>query len=200
MARSLVIYHVIGFPISSPINVPGSRRKFPRSGPADRSWTEFGHRSRHIFATLNDMAEQPPPAPFAPPGTELSAYAPPAPPGRLRNLTPHDPLLLIGTDGQQLALPAEQPPARLAERHVPEASLLADGVRVPVVRIEYHDPVDLPNPETGTLLVVSQLVARALPERHDLRVPAALLRDHTGAVTGCRALARFDHGPTDEEG
>jgi hypothetical protein len=119
---------------------------------------------------------------------------------RLRNLTPHDPLWLIGKDGQQLALPAERPPARLIERQMPEASLLANGVRVPVVRIDYQDPVDLPSPETGTLLVVSQLVARALPDRHDLRVPTDLVRDRTGAITGCRALARFDYDPTGEEG
>jgi hypothetical protein len=81
-----------------------------------------------------------------------------------------------------------------------DSTLQVAGVNVPVVRVEYGAVSDLPDPAEGTYLIVSLLVAMARPDRHDLLVPVELVRDATGAIAGCRALARFDHhqpGSTD---
>lgn len=51
------------------------------------------------------------------------------------------------------------------------------------------DVVGLPEPEDGTVYVVSVLVAERLPHRTDLRVPGGQVRDGDGRIIGCRSLA-----------
>lgn len=51
------------------------------------------------------------------------------------------------------------------------------------------DVVGLPEPEDGTVYVVSVLVAERLPHRADLRVPGGQVRDGDGRIIGCRSLA-----------
>jgi len=46
----------------------------------------------------------------------------------------------------------------------------------------------LPDEESGVRYIVSRLVKSALPEREDLIVPADLIRDASGQITGCRAF------------
>ncbi len=48
----------------------------------------------------------------------------------------------------------------------------------------------LPEYVPGVILIVSGLVVAALPERKDLYSPGGLVRDHTGAIIGCRYLQR----------
>ena len=57
-----------------------------------------------------------------------------------------------------------------------------------LARTEFGEPVNLPAPVPGTLIIVSQLVQSALPERTDLVVPAELVRDGMGRVIGCASL------------
>ena len=118
---------------------------------------------------------------------------------RLRNLTEHAPLRVFASRSTPVVLTADEPPARCEEQVTPEDLLHVNGFDVPLVRIAYGRVTNLPDPVDGTYLVVSQIVARALPQRHDLVVPTDLVRDASGAITGCRALARFDD-PADTKG
>ena len=51
-------------------------------------------------------------------------------------------------------------------------------------------PDDLPDPVPGVLLIVSRMVAEHTAGRDDLVFPDDLVRDESGAVTGCRRLGR----------
>ena len=108
----------------------------------------------------------------------------------LVNLTPHDPLVVIGEAGHELVLAREASPARLAEEQSPTGTLWWGGDRVPIFEQRYGAPEGLPSPRPDVYLVVSQLVVTANPERQDLLFPVNLVRDPSGTVTGCRGLAR----------
>jgi hypothetical protein len=95
----------------------------------------------------------------------------------LINLTPH-PINLPGR-----ILPSEGV-ARVSVA-LSDAGAI-DGI--PLVR-GVHGPVTgLPEPQAGTIFVVSALVRAALPQRFDLASPANLTRDTEGRITGCEAL------------
>ena len=64
---------------------------------------------------------------------------------------------------------------------------LVDGV--PLVTVEYGEPVGLPPEQEGVTYIVSALVRQALPERRDLVVPAGLVRDENGRIIGCERFA-----------
>ena len=93
------------------------------------------------------------------------------------NLTPHE--VNIGS----LTIPSSGV-ARLAAKIVSAGNF--EGV--PLTRTEFGKPEGLPEAEEGTLLIVSQLIKSALPERTDLVVPAELVRDDKGVIIGCRSL------------
>jgi hypothetical protein len=107
---------------------------------------------------------------------------------QLINLTPH-PVQIFGEEGS-IVLPCSAVPARLEGTTGPVGHVTVDGVSVAVVQHHYDRIVGLPGPSPGVLFVVSQLVLDFLPERQDLVTPSDLIRDESGAVIGCRALAR----------
>jgi hypothetical protein len=105
------------------------------------------------------------------------------------NLTPHS-ITVVCDDGSAITYPAPGSgvsAARVAVTSVP-APPLADGC--PTVRMSRGDVQDLPAPAPGVLYIVSRMVADAVPDRDDLLVPGAPVRDAHGAVIGCRALVR----------
>lgn len=120
----------------------------------------------------------------------------------LLNKTPHDPLVFVNDAGERLVLPAVAP-VRLAESHSTAMDLLVapDGVGmgehqtvapvvVPCVTVEYTCTDCLPPQQPDTVLIVSQLVVGAFPDRPDLMYPTGLVRDDQGTIVGFRALAR----------
>lgn len=50
----------------------------------------------------------------------------------------------------------------------------------------------LPPIKPGTLYVVSRFVADAYREREDFVFMSDFVRDHNGAILGCKSLARFE--------
>ena len=81
----------------------------------------------------------------------------------------------------------------------------ADGVRiselvdatgdvagVPVEYVEYGEPTGLPDRRPDVDLIVSRVLAFALPHRKDLCFPSREVRDDTGRIIGCRALGYVD--------
>jgi hypothetical protein len=61
---------------------------------------------------------------------------------------------------------------------------------VPWRTIDYGEPIGLPAPVRGIVLVVSRPVADML-RRADLVFPDDEVRDAAGRIVACRALARF---------
>lgn len=106
---------------------------------------------------------------------------------KIKNCTPH-PIDIWDAAGERIVrtIPRSDVVVRLREtnEHIGEA----DGVVIS--RTSYGEPVDLPDEEPGTLLIVSVLVKSALPERRDLVVPVELVRDDEGHIVGCRSLGR----------
>lgn len=102
----------------------------------------------------------------------------------IRNFTPHRQLHLVSP---ALDL-VQQGEARCAEVTTIEGSWDEDGI-LPRVSVSYGAVTGLPDPQPGTILLVSQLVVRALSERRDLAYPFGLVRDADGTITGFTTLA-----------
>ncbi len=115
---------------------------------------------------------------------------------RIINLTPHPVRLLADEGGHALII--EVPPsgtiARAEERTELEGHLQlgAEGARVPVYRVVRGQPVGLPEPEEGTIYIVSSPAAAAVreyfPDRRDVFVP---YDSSYGWIVGARGLARL---------
>jgi hypothetical protein len=97
---------------------------------------------------------------------------------RVVNLTPH--AIHVG----DRTIPPSGAVARVSTASVAVGK--HDGI--PIVRTNYGQVEGLPEPEEGTLYVVSSLVRLACPDRADLASPALLVRDQEGRVIGCGAL------------
>ena len=96
----------------------------------------------------------------------------------IKNLTPH-----------AISLPTgEIAPSGIVARVARTEREVGQHEGILLVAGTYGKVTDLPEQEEGVLLIVSALVRLALPERKDLASPARLVRDETGAITGCNAL------------
>lgn len=118
------------------------------------------------------------------------------------NLTPHE--ITIIADGKSFDLPVDGPAPRLAVEREPlgtipmdyegfsgllnrETDCMAD---VQVCKTTMGDPVGLPEPQDGVLLIVSALVAEhpSLAWRKDLAFPGEAIRDPEGKIVGAKGL------------
>lgn len=103
---------------------------------------------------------------------------------KLVNCTPHKIDILLG-DGTIRSIPASGTIARCEQRD--EVVALFDGIWITKQRL--GDVVDLPEKQDGVGLIVSRIVASALPERDDLFIPGPVIRDSQGVVKGCKGLS-----------
>jgi hypothetical protein len=119
---------------------------------------------------------------------------------KLVNLTPHQ-LNIYDQTGQAVVLsipppPRDTPIPRVSIRSEVVGTIDVDGVEVPVRKVMYGDVENLPQPEEGTVYVVSTLVTLALREkgieRKDLLSPDtnpdSAVRDSSGKVIGVKYL------------
>ncbi|WP_433678305.1 hypothetical protein [Nocardia sp. CA-119907] len=106
----------------------------------------------------------------------------------LVNLTGHP--IAIYRDDQIIArFPRSPTPARVNENLTPIEPLHLNGVDIPRSRVTYTDhATNLPDPQDGTWLIVSRIVAFAHPARADLLFPVHEVRDTDGRILGCRAF------------
>ena len=72
--------------------------------------------------------------------------------------------------------------------HPEDAECGCRGLELPIVRQTLGIVEGLPAFDAGVILVVSRMVAMAMPGRSDLACPARLTRDEQGRVTGAEAL------------
>ncbi len=108
----------------------------------------------------------------------------------LVNATPH-PVTLVGEDGATVTLPPSGIAPRVGSTKTHAGTVEVAGVSV-AIEAETPTALDgLPEPESGTYLIVSRVVAAAAPGRSDLLVPGVPVRDAAGNVIGCRTLSRL---------
>ena len=61
---------------------------------------------------------------------------------------------------------------------------------IPLFETAYGEIVNLPEPSSNTMYIVSGLVKASCPERDDLLQPGELLRDDEGRPIGCVGFTR----------
>lgn len=105
------------------------------------------------------------------------------------NLTPHDVVLVDGTNNPILTIPASGSLARCKASTITTGSVNVNGVEIPVTETVMGEVTGLPDEVEGTVLVVSLAVAKAVPDRRDVLVPNESVRDANGNIVGCRSLA-----------
>jgi len=111
---------------------------------------------------------------------------------KIVNLTPHD-IVVFAADGTELRrYPATGVFARAAAR----TEIIGELDGVPVARQQFGEVSDLPDPEPGTVYLVSLVVGQALKgQRDDLygpdTSPDGAVRDAEGRIAGTRRLVKY---------
>jgi hypothetical protein len=103
---------------------------------------------------------------------------------RFNNLTPHDVKIVVGET--VTVIPPSGVEARVSATDRLEQ--VVDGI--PLFETFFGEVTGLPDAEENITLIVSAMVVSASPGRTDLRSPAKLIRDSSGAVIGCAGLTR----------
>ena len=101
-----------------------------------------------------------------------------------KNLTPHAVKIVSGETVTVI------PPSGVEARVSATDRLVEVVDGIPLFETSFGEVTGLPDAEDGVTLIVSALVVSAAPERTDLRSPAKLIRDFSGAVIGCAGLTR----------
>jgi hypothetical protein len=85
--------------------------------------------------------------------------------------------------------------ARAAQREEVVGSLLVEGREIPLVRMTYGAPQDLPEPQDGVYYFVSVLTAQAAAAHgrstRDLVFAGKTVRDHQGRIIGILSFAQL---------
>lgn len=103
------------------------------------------------------------------------------------NLTPHSISVVDAAGAPTLTLPASGIVAR-CRATATETERVDD---IPVFKTVYGEVEGLPEPEAGTLYVVSALVREAVKAtRSDVVSPAEFVRDSEGKILGCKGFTR----------
>jgi len=109
----------------------------------------------------------------------------------IKNLTPHTVNLLDSEGNLIMAIPSHGVARVSVKRELVDTIPFehnGNTVDVPVNRSVFGEVEGLPQPEPNTLLIVSMVVAKALPERQDLICPDQTVRDNEGRIIGCQAF------------
>ena len=111
---------------------------------------------------------------------------------KLVNKTPHV-LNLVTEDGTKISLEPVLPTPRVSSSSVKTAAYTitdSNGIKHTIIREApvFGEVVDLPEPQEGTIYVVSMLVAARANGRTDLVSPGRQLRNEAGQVIGCAGL------------
>lgn len=107
---------------------------------------------------------------------------------RLVNLTPHS-ITVVGDSGETILTIPSAGVARCSVKKERVATIGINDHNIPVSWVTFGEVVDLPEPQDGTIYIVSRAVAEARRDRDDLLVPDDLVRDEEGRIVGCRGFA-----------
>lgn len=107
----------------------------------------------------------------------------------IKNLTPHT-VHIVDSEGNLRRSFESEGIARATQSETVVGEI--DGIEL--VTMSFGDPVDLPNPEEGILLIVSVITANAAKAcgrgADDLVITADPVRDSEGRIVGCLRLAK----------
>ena len=106
------------------------------------------------------------------------------------NLTPHAVNLLLSD--REIVIPPFGTLARCSVDRQVVGSVEFEGALVPLIRTVLGDLVGLPTPEEGTIYIVSLQAAQCAAREGrsaDIVIPDDAVRDSSGRIVGCRALA-----------
>ena len=99
------------------------------------------------------------------------------------NCTPHK--IVVNTDGGFIEIEPSGQVARISQTN--EVVSVIDGIKM--FKTKYGDGVNIPEPQSDTLFIVSTVVKNAYPERNDLVVPTEFVRDDKGNIIACGGFA-----------
>lgn len=103
------------------------------------------------------------------------------------NLTPHS--IIFVDDAGNTVLTVE-PSGQVARCSVTREQV--DTIAgIPVNKTRFGKAENLPEPQEGTIYIVSALTAQAVPERKDVFITDDAVRDEQGRIIGCRALSHI---------
>lgn len=108
---------------------------------------------------------------------------------KMVNLTPHA-VTFYADNGERVKVVKTIPSSGVA-RAEQTREPLGDINGIPVSRTAYGKVTGLPDPQDGTVYIVSVLTAQAARGRDDLYIVDDLVRDDAGQILGCKALAQI---------
>ena len=104
------------------------------------------------------------------------------------NLTPHVVHVFDAAADHPNLIDSFEPSGQVAR--VSSTSTQVDVINgIGLNRVVYAQVQGLPEPDVGSLFIVSAMVRAACPDRKDLVSPGELLRDSDGVPFGCRGFA-----------
>lgn len=114
------------------------------------------------------------------------------------NLTPH-PVEIVDADGEVVRVLESEGIARAVQTDSP----VEDLDDIPMVCSTYGGTEGLPEPKQGVYLLVSMMTANAAKDEgrncSDLLIPAGIVRDDDGQITGSTSLAYFSPPASDAD-
>lgn len=110
----------------------------------------------------------------------------------LVNLTPHDITVQMADSDESFTIAPSGVVARCKTEYTTPAQVVAGGDTFNIRERYFNEPQDLPDPQEGTLYIVSRIVAEACANvRNDLLMVDGVIRDEKGRPIGCEAFARW---------
>jgi len=101
------------------------------------------------------------------------------------NLTPHSIIFYVGNTTLTV-----EPSGQIARCSVTREKI-GNINGIPINKSRFGKVENLPEPQEGTIFIVSALTAQAVPEREDVFITDDAVRDEHGRIIGCRALAHI---------
>ena len=106
---------------------------------------------------------------------------------QLINLTPH---AIVFVDETGAVMKTVEPSGKLA-RVSTRTVKTGDWDNLPITETVFGEVEGLPEPEPGTIYLVSSLVAQRCKGRSDVFIPNESVRDANGRIIGCKSLGRI---------
>lgn len=101
------------------------------------------------------------------------------------NMTPHT-INFVGKDGN---IVRSIEPSGIVARAASKREQIGTIDGIAVNRTAFGEVQGLPEAQENTIYVVSSITAQACPEREDVFIVDDAVRDESGRIVGCRALA-----------
>ena len=98
----------------------------------------------------------------------------------IKNLTPHSITFVLGDERNPFVVEPSGDIARVSCNTETVGEI--DGIRIPVTKTVFGEVEGLPDPEEGTIFIVSSLVAQRCMDREDVFIPKLYYRITDSAI------------------